>query len=200
LLILSTQWFIFFLWSLPLFAKGSAMPELSVVRKPIIIGVMGSHTNESPTLMEDARRLGEAIARRGYVLLTGGGPGVMRAACEGAYRAGGLVIGILPNDRQHPLEKYPNEFVDIPIYTGMFDARNVINAKTPHVLVALSGGPGTLSEIAFALRTGTPVIGLNAPTFVISGKHDFVNVDSVEEALTEIENKLENLTDARRDM
>ncbi|MEN6321654.1 MAG: LOG family protein [Syntrophaceae bacterium] len=166
------------------------MSTLSVARKPIIIGVMGSHTNELPVVMEDARRLGEAIARRGYVLLTGGGPGVMRAACEGAYRAGGLVIGILPNDRQHPLEKYPNEFVDIPIYTGMFDARNVINAKTPHVLVALSGGPGTLSEIAFALRAGTPVIGLNAPTFVITGEHDFVSVDSVEEALHEIDKRL----------
>lgn len=161
---------------------------------------MGSHANASPAVMEDARRLGEAIARRGYVLLTGGGPGVMRAACEGAYRAGGLVIGILPNDRQHTLEKYPNEFVDIPIYTGMFDARNVINAKTPHVLVALHGGPGTLSEIAFALRAGTPVIGLHAPTFVISGEHDFTIVNTVEATLTEIEKKLEKLTNVRRDV
>ena len=148
---------------------------------------MGSHNNESPAVMEDARRLGESIATRGYVLLTGGGPGVMKAACEGAYKAGGLVIGILPNDRQHPLEKYPNEFVDIPIYTGMFDARNVINAKAPHVLVALSGGPGTLSEIAFALRVGTPVIGLNAPAFTIPGDHDFVAVNTVEEVFTEID-------------
>jgi len=176
------------------------MSTLSVARKPFIIGVMGSHSNESPAVMEDARRLGEAIARQGYVLLTGGGPGVMKAACEGAYHAGGLVIGILPNDREHPLEKYPNEFVDIPIYTGMFDARNVINAKTPHVLVALSGGPGTLSEIAFALRTGTPVIGLHAPTFVISGEHDFISVDTVEAVLTEIEKKLEKLTDTRTDV
>ncbi len=191
-------WLIFFLWSLPLFAKGIAMSTLSVTRKPIIIGVMGSHNTESPAVMEDARRLGEAIARRGYVLLTGGGPGVMKAACEGAYRAGGLVIGILPNDRQHPLEKYPNEFVDIPIYTGMYDARNVINAKTPHVLVALSGGPGTLSEIALALRNKIFVIGLNAPSFMISGEHDFIAVNTVEEVLLEIEKKLEKLINFRR--
>ena len=175
------------MWSLELFAKGHPMPKISVTRKPYIIGVMGSHNSESPEVMEDARRLGEAIARRDYVLLTGGGPGVMRAVCEGAYKAGGLVIGILPNDRQHPLEKYPNEFVDIAVFTGMFDARNVINAKTPHVLVALSGGAGTLSEIALSLRSDTPVICLHAPQFSIPGKHDFVTVDTVEKVLQEID-------------
>lgn len=165
------------------------MKEISITRKPFIIGVMGSHHDE-PAVMEDARRLGEAIARRGHVLLTGGGPGLMRAASEGAYCAGGLVIGILPNDRRHPLEKYPNEFVDIPIYTGMFDARNVINAKTPHVIVALSGGPGTFSEVALALRIGTPVISLHAPSFDIPGDYDFTAVDTVEDALREIDKKL----------
>jgi len=163
------------------------MPKISVARKPYIIGVMGSHNSESLAIMENARRLGEAIAMRGYILLTGGGPGVMRAVCEGAYKAGGLVIGILPNDRQHPLEKYPNEFVDIAVFTGMFDARNVINAKTPHVLVALSGGAGTLSEIALSLRSGTPVICLHAPQFSIPGEHDFVAVNTVEQVLQEID-------------
>jgi hypothetical protein len=167
------------------------MQKLSVARKPFIIGVMGSHTEESSEVMENARRLGEAIAKSDYVLLTGGGPGVMRAVCEGAYKAGGLVIGILPNDKQQPLEKYPNEFVDISIFTGMYDARNVINAKTPHVLVALSGGAGTLSEIALALRNGVPVIGLHAPTFKISGEYDFVTVNTVEEVLQEIKRRLE---------
>ena len=52
------------------------MDMISVTRKPIIVGVMGSHTDDREA-MEDARRIGEAIARRGYVLLTGGGPGVM---------------------------------------------------------------------------------------------------------------------------
>lgn len=175
------------------------MPQISVVRKPYIIGIMGSHRVASPAVMEDARRLGEAIARRGFVLLTGGGPGVMRAACEGAHKAGGLVIGILPNDKQHPLEKYPNEFVDIPIFTGMYDARNVINAKTPHVLVALSGGVGTLSEIAIAIRNGTPVISLHAPSFTIPEDHDFIAVNTVEEVVREIEKTLEKLSRFERD-
>ena len=169
------------------------MPKISISRKPYIVGIMGSHREASPAVMEDARRLGEAIARRGYVLLTGGGPGVMRAACEGANKAGGLVIGVLPNDKQHPLEQYPNEFVDIPIFTGMYDARNVINAKTPHVLVALSGGAGTLSEIAIAVRSGTPVISLHAPPFTIPDDHDLIAVNTVEEVLQEIERILSGL-------
>ena len=49
------------------------MSKISVTRKPYIIGVMGSHRDESPVVMADARRLGEAIAQRGYVLLTGAG-------------------------------------------------------------------------------------------------------------------------------
>ncbi len=163
------------------------MKSITVARKPLIIGVMGSHNDESPDVMEDARRLGEGIAMRGHALLTGGGPGVMRAASEGAYRAGGLVIGILPNDRRHLLEKYPNEYVDIPIYTGMSDARNVINAKTPHVMIALCGGPGTLSEMALALRSGTPVISLHAPPFNLPGDYDFTTVDTAEEALLEMD-------------
>lgn len=166
------------------------MSKITIARKPVIIGVMGSHNEEAHETLEEARLLGEAIARRGYVLLTGGGPGTMKAVCEGAYRAGGLVIGILPNDRKHPLEKYPNEFVDIPIYTGMYDARNVINAKTPHVMVALKGGSGTLSEIALALRNGIPVIGINAPLFKITGEHDFTAVSTVDDALREIDRKL----------
>jgi len=154
---------------------------------------MGSHHEESDAVMEEARCLGEGIAQRGYVLLTGGGPGVMRAASEGAYLAGGLVIGILPNDRVQPMKQYPNEFVDIPIYTGMFDARNVVNAKTPHVMIALCGGPGTLSEMAHALRHGTPVISLHAPLFELAGSHDFTVVDTVGDALREMDRKLHEL-------
>ncbi len=79
--------------------------------------------------MAEARLIGEEIAKRGYVLLTGGGTGIMKAASEGAYRAGGLVVGILPGERGKGAPGYPNEFVHIPIYTGMSDGRNSITAK-----------------------------------------------------------------------
>jgi uncharacterized protein (TIGR00725 family) len=165
---------------------------ISVRRRPLVIGVMGSRQEEEGAL-EQARLLGEAIALRGYVLLTGGGLGIMGAASEGAHRAGGLVIGILPNDRKRPMAGYPNEFVDIPIYTGMYEGRNVINAKTPHLLIALAGGAGTLSEIALALRAGTPVIGLHCPDVSLSGVDPVIRVESVEEALREMDRMVAGL-------
>lgn len=172
------------------------MSNITVKRKPFIIGVMGSHRGNR-TLMEEARKLGEAIAKRGHVLLTGGGTGVMRAASEGAHRAGGLVIGVLPNERKRPLDGYPNEFVDIAIFTGMYDARNVINAKTPHVLIALNGSVGTIAEIVLAMSAGTPVIGLHCPKIAVTDHYDFTTADSVEDALKKMEDILARVNDKR---
>jgi uncharacterized protein (TIGR00725 family) len=162
------------------------MSKISVQRKPIVVGIIGSHREDAPS-MDAAFMLGEQIAQRGHVLLTGGGSGVMRAASEGAYRAGGLVFAVLPNERNRPVDMYPNEFVDISIYTGMGDARNVINAKTPHVIIALGGGPGTVSEMALALKAGTPVIDLGAPRLESAGEVSVVTVGTVAEAMQELD-------------
>lgn len=85
------------------------------------------------------------------------------------------------------LKGYPNEFVDIPIYTGLNDARNVINAKTPHVLIAIDGGFGTISEIAIALKNDTPTICLHCPEFKCKGKRKCTRVETVEDALAEMD-------------
>jgi len=169
------------------------MHQISIRRKPVIIGIMGSHKNDSPGI-KDAYALGEGIAERGYVLLTGGGSGVMKAASEGAHRSGGLVIAILPSEKKRPLKGYPNEFVDIPIYTGMYDARNIINAKTPDIIVALDGGTGTLSEIAIALKSGTPVIGLHCPRIDhIDDEYEFLSVNTVGAAIQKIDELVKTL-------
>ena len=162
------------------------MRQIRISEKPRVIGVMGSHEGDGETLRQ-ARRLGAEIAGRGHILLTGGGGGVMRAASEGARGQGGLVVAVLPSERRHPIRGYPNEFVDVPIYTGMSDARNAINAKTPDVLVALRGGLGTLSEIALALKSGTPVIGLGCPRVEAPGGAGIVEAGTVEEVLKEID-------------
>lgn len=158
------------------------MQKIEVRRKPFIVGVMGGH-KAPPEILAEACRIGEAVAMRGHVLLTGGGDGVMKAASEGAFRAGGLVLAVLPSDRVRPLAGYPNEFVDIAIQTGMADARNVINAKTPHVMIAIDGGWGTISEIAHALRNDTPVIALKTPSIDLPQGGRLVSCSSVEDAL-----------------
>ncbi|HOK06927.1 MAG TPA: LOG family protein [Syntrophales bacterium] len=163
--------------------------SITIRRRPYIVGVMGGADAPAP-LLEEAFLLGDGIARRGHVLLTGGGPGIMRAASEGAWRAGGLVIAVLPNDRLWPLDGYPNEYVDIPIYTGLSDARNVINAKTPHLIVILPGGAGTLSELALALKAGTPVVTLrrDPPEFAPPGA--CVRAETVAEVLAVMDDRL----------
>ena len=103
-----------------------------------------------------AEAVGREIARRGGVLVCGGRGGVMAAACRGAKAAGGTTVGILPGvDR-----KEANLYVDIPIVTGLGEARNAVVVRTADAVVAVSGGYGTLSEIGLALKMGRPVVGL----------------------------------------
>lgn len=103
-----------------------------------------------------AEEVGRLLAEAGAVLLTGGRGGVMEAASRGAAQAGGLVVGILPGD--HAGEA--NSWVALPIVTGLGEARNAVLVRTAQAVIAVGGEYGTLSEIAFALRFGRPVIGI----------------------------------------
>uniref|UniRef100_A0A7C4UFR8 TIGR00725 family protein n=1 Tax=candidate division WOR-3 bacterium TaxID=2052148 RepID=A0A7C4UFR8_UNCW3 len=120
-----------------------------------IIGVIGGHSVDDK-IRVIAYKVGYEIAKRGFVLVTGGLGGVMEAASMGAKDAGGLVIGILPG-----IDKYDaNDYVDIPIVTGINEMRNVIIVRTADVLIAIDGGTGTLTEIAFAKHLGKKVFGV----------------------------------------
>jgi uncharacterized protein (TIGR00725 family) len=121
----------------------------------IVIGVMGSGAPLSEAERDTAYRLGRLIAESGWVLVTGGRAcGVMDAASQGAREAGGLVLGVLPDADLHGCSPY----VDVPVLTGIGDARNLVNALTSRVLLALPGGPGTVSEVALALKAGRTVL------------------------------------------
>ena len=103
-----------------------------------------------------AERIGRAIATAGAVLFTGGRGGVMEAASRGAAQAGGTVVGVLPGFGRGGA----NRWVQIPVVTGMDQARNVILVRSCDAVIAVGGMYGTLSEIALALKFGIPVIGL----------------------------------------
>ncbi len=109
---------------------------------------------------ELAYEVGSLIAERGGVLICGGRGGVMEAACKGACDKGGLTIGILPGD----LAGEANPFVHIALPTGLGEARNVIIVKSADAAIAVNGSYGTLSEIAFCLKLGVPVVGLRTWT------------------------------------
>jgi hypothetical protein len=118
---------------------------------------------EDAVLTEMAFVLGQLIARAGWILLTGGRRvGVMDAASRGAKTVpGSITVGVLPDDYR---SADVSDSVDIAIFTGMGDARNVVNVLSSDVVVACGAGtPGTASEIALALKAGRPVI-LLAPS------------------------------------
>ena len=105
-----------------------------------------------------AEEVGSLIAKRDAILVTGGMDGIMNAASKGAKDANGLVIGILPTlDKESA-----NPYIDIPIATGMNQARNFIIARTCDCAIAINGKYGTLSEIAYCLMYNIPVIGIDA--------------------------------------
>jgi len=125
-----------------------------------------------------AEEVGRALARGGAVLVCGGLGGVMEGACRGAKEAGGTTLGILPGlDRSQA-----NEFVDVAVATGLGETRNALVVRAAEVVIAIAGEYGTLSEIALALKTGTPVVGLD--TWEIEGiARASSPADAVEKAL-----------------
>lgn len=103
-----------------------------------------------------ARTVGAGLAEAGAVVVTGGRGGVMAAATAGARDAGGVTVAILPGSDPTAAEAAPT--VTIP--TGLGEARNALVVRAADAVVAIGGAWGTLSELALALRAGTPVVGL----------------------------------------
>ena len=110
-----------------------------------------------------ARQLGELIAREGWLLICGGGTGVMKAVSEGAKSCEGITVGILPGYQS----REANSYIDVKIPTGFGYARNIFIIRAADIVVAVDGKYGTLSEIAFALNEGKTVLGID--TWKIKG-------------------------------
>jgi uncharacterized protein (TIGR00725 family) len=110
----------------------------------------------TPVELAIGEEIGRLIGEAGAVLVCGGMGGVMEAAASGCARAGGKSVGILPGDSRLDA----NPYVTIAVATGMGEGRNVVVVRTADVVIAVHGEFGTLSEIALALKTGKPVVGL----------------------------------------
>jgi uncharacterized protein (TIGR00725 family) len=120
------------------------------------VAVVGAG-DASPRETDQAEEVGRLLGRAGAVLVCGGLGGVMDAAARGARSEGGISVGILPGDDRGPAG--PHLTVGIP--TGLGEARNVLVVRGADAVIAVGGEFGTLSEIAFALRIGRPVVGLD---------------------------------------
>lgn len=120
------------------------------------IAVCGSDADDvhlSQKMLTTAAEVGRGIAQQGGVLVCGGRGGVMQAACQGAKDMGGLTVGVLPDTKEEA-----NEYIDIPLSTGLGMRRNFLVVSVADAVIAIGGRWGTLSEISFAMIFGIPLI------------------------------------------
>ena len=110
-----------------------------------------------------AEAIGRGLAGAGAIVVCGGLSGVMAAACHGAAAAAGVTVGLLPGTDRTTA----SEWVQIALPTGLGELRNGLVIRAADAVIAVGGAYGTLSEIALALRTNVPVIGLD--TWEIEG-------------------------------
>jgi uncharacterized protein (TIGR00730 family) len=112
---------------------------------PAPVAVFGSsRTRAGEHTYDLAERIGGLLARAGFTVVTGGGPGVMEAACKGAIEAGGLTVGL---NIDLPSEQAPNLYLSKLVNFRYFFVRKVIFVKYSVGFVIAPGGFGTLDEL-----------------------------------------------------
>ncbi len=120
------------------------------------VGVIGSaYCGEE--LYNTAYKVGQLLAKKGYILINGGLGGVMEASAKGARDAGGFVIGVIP----FASKKEANRYCNAVIATNMGHARNMIIVHSSDAIIAVGGGYGTISEMAIALKEGKKVVAIS---------------------------------------
>ena len=153
---------------------------------------MGPGDNGTPDDNDLAYDLGRAIAKAGWITLTGGRSfGVMDASLKGAAEEGGLTIGILPGDS----DKNSSEHAQIKIVTSMGSGRNYISVLSSHILVVLGMAAGTASEVALALKSRKKIILLNQDEITIRffknlGSYNVIVTKTVDEAIRSVKDYL----------
>ena len=157
------------------------------MKRKTIIGVIGSASCSS-SVADIGYIVGREIARRGAILICGGLGGIMEGACKGVQEENGTAIGILPGDDKEDA----NPYVDIPLTTGMGEARNIIIVRSSDAVIAIAGKYGTLSELAFALRFDVPIVGIatwNIDIPILKAKNPRQAVDMAFEAIKKAKGK-----------
>ena len=125
-------------------------------RRPVI-AVIGAGKS-SRKLRDQAAEIGHYVAEHGGVIVCGGLGGVMEGAARGAKEAGGATIGIIPGENKSSA----NDYIDYVIPTGFGEARNILVIRSADAVIALPGRYGTLTEMAFAMIFGKPLVSVGA--------------------------------------
>jgi uncharacterized protein (TIGR00725 family) len=125
----------------------------------LTVGVMGSASGSfGKDVAAVLHRLGESIAARGCVLITGACPGLPQAAVEGAHARGGLVVGISPAlSRSEHVDRYgsPTAGFDVIVYNGSgLMGREIDTIRSSDIVIIAGGRSGTLGEFSIAYDEG----------------------------------------------
>ena len=121
---------------------------LSKVGKAVSI-FGSSRTRPNSKYYKLAEQVAFSLAKEGYAIITGSGPGIMEAANKGAERAGGHSVGL---NIQIPLEQKPNKYVETLLDFRYFFVRKVMFVKYAKAFVIMPGGYGTLDEFTEAIN------------------------------------------------
>jgi uncharacterized protein (TIGR00725 family) len=143
------------------------------------VSVIGSGVEHEARAEEVGRRLAE----RGATVVTGGLGEVMAAASRGAKIAGGVTIGIVPDESR----ERANAWVDHVVVTGIGHARNLAVVASGEAVIAVGGRYGTLAEIGLALTLGRPVVVLEPGWEVDGARRASSPEEAVELALELVE-------------
>jgi uncharacterized protein (TIGR00730 family) len=150
------------------------------------ITVFGSaRVHEGSPAYDQAREIGRLLAKAGYAVITGGGPGVMEAANRGCQEGGGLSVGC---NIELPHEQDINPYVDLGVEFRYFFARKVMFVKYADGFVIMPGGFGTMDELFEALtliQTGKirhfPIVLVGSKFF--GGLVDFIRATLLEQGM-----------------
>jgi uncharacterized protein (TIGR00725 family) len=167
---------------------------MSKRRQILVIG--SNESGSTPELEKIAYAVGKEIAKSDSVLITGGLGGVMKAACHGAQDAGGLTVGIIPQNDP----SFANEYCDIIIPSGLGLSRDFLTALSADGVIIVGGGSGTLSEVCAAYMHKKPMVSLKDSGGIATKYSDqyldhrqnvkIVGVDTPQEAIKYILNQI----------
>ena len=121
-----------------------------------------------------AYAIAAGLAAAGMAVICGGRGGVMQAAAKGAAEAGGIVVGLLPEEDT----RAANPYLTVALPTGLGEMRNALIARSAICLISVGNNLGTLSEMAMGLKWGKPLFSLY-PGVKLEGMSTFQNVESL---------------------
>lgn len=145
------------------FGNPSTFDKVKDINKIAVFGFADAKPTDK--LYKDAFDVSFALAQAGYIVVDGGGPGVMEAATCGAKAAGGQTIGVTfyPKDAVHFEGRDVNNPIDTEIQTDNYLERTLTLMKQGQVYVVFNGASGTMSEFAMAWGLARLYFGYHKP-------------------------------------